>query len=83
MVGGDATDAATVDAAVAGCDAVISVIGAAYTRKPVEVYSASARLVVAAMRRHGAAQAPGRHLVGVVPSRRTRATSPPRVASCT
>lgn len=41
------------DDAAAGCDAVDSVIGTAYTWKPVDVYSASARLVVAAMRRHG------------------------------
>lgn len=53
VVGGDARDPATVDAAVAGSDAVISVIGTAYTWKPVDVYSASARLVVDAMRRHG------------------------------
>jgi putative NADH-flavin reductase len=53
VVGGDATDPATVDAAVASCDAVISVIGTAFTWHPVEVYSATARLVVAAMERHG------------------------------
>ena len=53
VIGGDATDPATVDAVVAPCDAVISVIGAAYTRRRVEVYSASAGRVVAAMARHG------------------------------
>lgn len=53
VVGGDATDTAVVDAAVAPCDAVISVIGTSFTRRPVEVYSVSARLVVAAMQRHG------------------------------
>lgn len=53
VVGGDATDPAVVDAAVAPVDAVISVIGAAFTRQPIEVYSVSARLVVAAMQRHG------------------------------
>ena len=53
VVGGDATEAAVVDAAVAPCDAVISVIGSAFTRRPVAVYSASAALVVAAMQRHG------------------------------
>lgn len=41
------------DAAVASCDAVISVFGTAFTRQPVEVYSATARLIVAAMQRHG------------------------------
>ena len=53
VVAGDATDPATMDAAVAACDAVVSVIGTAYTRSPVEVYSASARLLVAAMAGHG------------------------------
>ena len=53
VLGGDATDPGTVDAAAKGSDAVISVIGTAYTWKPVEVYSASAGLVVDAMRRHG------------------------------
>lgn len=53
VIGGDATDSAVVDAAVASCDAVISVIGSAFTRQPVGVYSASARLVVSALQRHG------------------------------
>lgn len=53
VVAGDATDPAILDAAVATCDAVISVIGTAFTRRPVDVYSATARLVVAAMERHG------------------------------
>lgn len=54
VIGGDATDPTVVDAAVAPCDAVVSVIGTtAFTRHAVEVYSASARLVVAAMQRHG------------------------------
>ncbi len=53
VIAGDATDPATVDAAVAACDAVVSVIGTAFTWRPVEVYSATARLVVAAMERHG------------------------------
>ncbi len=53
VIGGDATDPATVDAAVASSDAVVSVIGTAFTRHPVEVYSATARLVLDAMERHG------------------------------
>lgn len=53
VIGGDATDPSVVDAAVAPSDAVISVIGTAFTRQPVAVYSGSARLLVAAMRRHG------------------------------
>ena len=52
VIGGDATSPSVVDAAVAPCDAVISVIGAALTRQSVEVYSASARLVVTALQRH-------------------------------
>lgn len=53
VTAGDATDPAVVEAAVAPCDVVIIVIGAAFTRQPVTVYSASAALVVAAMQRHG------------------------------
>lgn len=53
IVGGDATDPQVIDTAVASCDAVISVIGSAFTRQRVWVYSASARLVVEAMQRHG------------------------------
>lgn len=53
VIGGDATDSETIDAVVAPCDAVISVIGSAFTWRPVEVYSATARLVVNAMLRHG------------------------------
>ena len=53
VLAGDATDPATVDAAVASCDAVVSVIGTKFTRHAVKVYSASARLVVDAMERHG------------------------------
>lgn len=52
VMGGDATEQGTVEPAVAQCDAVISVIGAAYTRSAVEVYSLSGRLVVEAMQRH-------------------------------
>ena len=53
VVAGDATDPAVVDAAVAPVDAVVSVIGTSSTRRAVQVCSASARLVVAAMARHG------------------------------
>ena len=53
VIGGDATDPVVVDDAVALCDSVISVIGASFTRRPVEVYSHSSRLVIDAMRRHG------------------------------
>lgn len=53
VLAGDATDAAVIEAAVAAADAVICTIGASFTRAPVEVYSASARLLAAAMSRHG------------------------------
>lgn len=53
IIGGDATDPAVINGAVASCDAVISVIGTKFTRSPVEVYSVSAGLVVEAMQRHG------------------------------
>lgn len=53
VVAGDATNPAVVNAAVASCDAVISVIGVAFTWRPVDVYSASVRLVVEALNRHG------------------------------
>src|ERR1700760_192621 len=52
VIAGDATSPSVIDPAVAGTDAVICTIGTSFTRKPVDVYSASSRLVVAAMRRH-------------------------------
>ena len=72
VIAGDATDPSVIDAAVAACDAVVSVIGTAYTRQPVTVYSASVELVIAAMRRHG----PRRLIVvtssGVIPAQQRR-----------
>lgn len=53
VIAGDATGAGVLDTAVADSDAVICTIGTAFTRKPVQVYSASARLLVDAMGRHG------------------------------
>ncbi len=53
VAGGDATDPEILDGALKGCDAVVSVIGARYTRQPVSVYSATARALVPAMARHG------------------------------
>lgn len=52
VIAGDATDTSVIDAAVAATDAVICTIGAAFTRQPVQVYSASARLLVESMTRH-------------------------------
>ncbi|NRD26196.1 NAD(P)H-binding protein [Frigoribacterium sp. VKM Ac-2836] len=52
VVAGDATDPAVIDTAVAATDSVICTIGAAFTLKPVEVYSATTRSVIAAMENH-------------------------------
>ncbi|MBC8093759.1 MAG: NAD(P)H-binding protein, partial [Pseudonocardia sp.] len=53
VIAGDATDEGVIDAAVAETDVVICAIGASFTRKPVEVYSTSARLLVESMTRRG------------------------------
>jgi putative NADH-flavin reductase len=53
VVGADVTDAAAVDAAVAGGDAVLSVLGVPYTFKPVSLYSAGTANVITAMANHG------------------------------
>ena len=55
-VAADVTDpaaAAAVDTAVAGADAVLSVLGGRFSRKPITLYSAATRDIVAAMHRHG------------------------------
>ncbi|MDH6577524.1 NAD(P)H-binding protein [Kitasatospora sp. MAP5-34] len=52
-IAADVADADAVDAAIAGSDAVVSALGVPPSRRPVTVYSAGARNVVAAMRRHG------------------------------
>ena len=53
VIGADVTDAAAVDAAVAGNNAVLSALGVPYTRKPVTVYSAGTANIIAAMENHG------------------------------
>ncbi|SDU94219.1 Putative NADH-flavin reductase [Microlunatus sagamiharensis] len=53
VAGGDATDPGVARDALEDCDAVISVIGSAYTRRPVTVYSRAASAVVGAMRESG------------------------------
>jgi putative NADH-flavin reductase len=53
VVRADVTDAAAVDTAVAGGDAVLSALGVSYTRKPVTVYSAGTASIIAAMENHG------------------------------
>lgn len=52
VIAGDATDARTIDSAVADTDAVICTIGAKFTLGPVDVYSTTAKNVITAMRRH-------------------------------
>lgn len=53
VVRADLADAATMIAAVAGCDAVLSAIGAPMSRAPTSVHADSARAIVAAMRAAG------------------------------
>lgn len=53
IVGADVLDAAAVDAAVAGGDAVVSALGVPYSRQPITTYSHGTARVVAAMRRRG------------------------------
>ncbi|MER7726509.1 NAD(P)H-binding protein [Streptomyces sp. NPDC096323] len=49
----DATDQAAVDAAVEGTDAVLSALGARFSKDSVSLYSASATAITDAMVRHG------------------------------
>ncbi|MFJ7630715.1 NAD(P)-dependent oxidoreductase [Streptomyces sp. NPDC097595] len=49
----DATDPAAVDAAVEGADAVLSALGARFSKQPVTLYSESAAAITRAMSRHG------------------------------
>ncbi|MGQ4485723.1 NAD(P)H-binding protein [Streptomyces sp. 372A] len=49
----DATDPAAVDAAVEGADAVLSALGARFSKQPVTLYSQSAAAITRAMSRHG------------------------------
>lgn len=53
VLGGDVTDPAAVHAAVVGGDAVLSVLGAPYSRKPINVYSSGTASIMAAMTQHG------------------------------
>lgn len=50
---GDAFDIASVRAAVAGNDAVLSTLGTPFTRKPISLYSQGTAHIVAAMHEHG------------------------------
>lgn len=49
----DATDPVAVDAAIRGTDAVLSVLGARFSRETISTYSASATAITGAMARHG------------------------------
>src|ERR1700756_2717057 len=53
VAGADVRDKAQVDAAVAGTDAIVSVLGVSYTRAPVTTYSAGIANIIAAMTNHG------------------------------
>jgi putative NADH-flavin reductase len=50
---GDVVDQASVDAAVAGQDAVLSTLGVPYSRKPISVFSEGTAHIVQAMQHHG------------------------------
>jgi putative NADH-flavin reductase len=50
---GDATRSTSVDLAVAGQDAVLSVLGVPFGQKPITVYSLGVANIVSAMTRHG------------------------------
>ncbi|QNA71000.1 NAD(P)H-binding protein [Streptomyces sp. So13.3] len=49
----DATDPAAVDAAIGGTDAVLSALGARFSKEAITTYSASATAITEAMDRHG------------------------------
>lgn len=53
VLGADVHDRDAVDRAVAGSDAVLSVLGVPFCKAPVDVYSCGARHTLAAMARHG------------------------------
>ncbi|MFI9722704.1 NAD(P)-dependent oxidoreductase [Streptomyces sp. NPDC052396] len=53
VVVADATDPAAVDAAIAGTDAVLSALGARFSKEIITTYSASATAITGAMARHG------------------------------
>lgn len=49
----DVTDGSPLTGAIAGCDAVASVLGASYSRRPITVYSRGTRAIVSAMQEAG------------------------------
>jgi putative NADH-flavin reductase len=52
VIGANALDPNAVSAAIAGCDAVVSALGAPRTRKPVTLYSAGMANIIEAMNSH-------------------------------
>ena len=68
VAAGDATDPAVLRDAVAGCDAVISVIGSPYTRRPITVYSGAAHALLEAMQHTGCRRLVAVTSSGVTPS---------------
>jgi putative NADH-flavin reductase len=54
VVGADATSEVSVKHALRGADAVVSTLGAAFSRRPISLYSQSALAIVAAMAKSGA-----------------------------
>jgi len=53
VVGGDAMDAASVSAAIAGQDAVLSTLGVPFGKEPITIYSVATANIVAGMTEHG------------------------------
>ncbi|MEV6028610.1 NAD(P)H-binding protein [Streptomyces sp. NPDC052036] len=60
VVVADATDPAAVAAAIGGTDAVLSALGARFSKETITTYSASAKAITGAMARHGV-----KHLLAV------------------
>jgi putative NADH-flavin reductase len=53
VVRGDVLDSVSVEAVVAGQDAVLSTLGVPYSRRPITVFSEGIAHIIAAMQRHG------------------------------
>jgi putative NADH-flavin reductase len=53
IVQGDAYNATSVERAIIGSDAVISVLGSAYSFKPIDLYSVGTVMILQAMQKHG------------------------------
>lgn len=73
VVGGDVRNDSVVHEAVAGADAVVSVLGVPFTRHPVETYSAGATNIVEAMRASGTRRLIVVSSTSVSPTRRQHA----------